>query len=282
MGLKKENALCAHFNGEILRNLESIGTRENDRFLIEPFMEKKKTHHLNRTKYFFKFSEKYEANYIKAEFLLPNYNHYEGEFELNLHTISSNSENNKKIERYCFKSLTHNPFKINGNYSLESFVERGDCIEIGFNKIFFEKDTKSNVEANELLNLNESSLQSSIPILIEGETGTGKTRLAKQIHEKSGRAGNFIHLNLSSFSTSLLESELFGHIKGAFTGALFSKKGALLEAHKGTLFLDEIDSLSLDLQTKLLLFLDNLDLEQLVEKVLLRLTHVLYLHQGAG
>lgn len=64
-------------------------------------------------------------------------------------------------------------------------------------------------------------------------------------------------MNLSAFSPSLIESELFGHVKGAFTGAIHSKKGAILEAHKGTLFLDEIDSLTTDLQTKLLLFLDN-------------------------
>ena len=63
-----------------------------------------------------------------------------------------------------------------------------------------------------------------------------------------------ISFNLSSFSPGLIESELFGHIKGAFTGAIKDKKGAFLEAHRGTLFLDEIDSLPLEIQAKLLLF----------------------------
>ena len=98
---------------------------------------------------------------------------------------------------------------------------------------------------------------SEISILYVGETGTGKTYLAHQVHLESGRAGNFVHLNLSSFSPSLIESELFGHIKGAFTGAIREKQGAILEASQGTLFLDEIDSLPFELQTKLLLFLDS-------------------------
>ncbi|RPJ68885.1 MAG: sigma-54 factor interaction domain-containing protein [Alphaproteobacteria bacterium] len=103
----------------------------------------------------------------------------------------------------------------------------------------------------------EEIIKSDLNIVIEGETGTGKTTLAKMIHEESGRSGRFVHLNLSSFAPSLIESEVFGHVKGAFTGAITEKRGAILEAHRGTLFLDEIDSLSIELQTKLLLFLDG-------------------------
>ena len=103
-------------------------------------------------------------------------------------------------------------------------------------------------------------LKSDIPILLTGETGTGKSSLARKIHEGSGRAGRFVHLNLSSFAEGVLESELFGHVKGAFTGAIGDKAGAMLEAHNGTLFLDEIDSIPLSLQTKLLLFFDSLEI----------------------
>ena len=69
--------------------------------------------------------------------------------------------------------------------------------------------------------------------------------------------GRFVHLNLSAFSQNLLESELFGHKKGAFTGAIKDYSGAIFEAREGTLFLDEIDSMNLDMQKKLLLFLDD-------------------------
>ncbi len=87
--------------------------------------------------------------------------------------------------------------------------------------------------------------------------GTGKSHLAGKIHEKSGRVGEFIAVNLSSFNPQLIESELFGHKKGAFTGAISDKAGAFSMAQNGSLFLDEIDSLPLELQTKLLTFIDN-------------------------
>lgn len=98
-----------------------------------------------------------------------------------------------------------------------------------------------------------------MPIFLSGETGTGKSTLAREIHDISSRSKEpFVQINIASFSQNLVESELFGHAKGAFTGALFEKRGIFLEANKGTLFLDEIDSLSFELQTKLLLFLDDL------------------------
>jgi DNA-binding NtrC family response regulator len=98
------------------------------------------------------------------------------------------------------------------------------------------------------------SLLSDRAIFITGETGTGKTHLAKFIHELSSANKNipFIHLNCSELSESLLESELFGHEKGAFTGALKSKKGMLELADGGILFLDEIATMPMSLQKKLL------------------------------
>jgi PAS domain S-box-containing protein len=90
------------------------------------------------------------------------------------------------------------------------------------------------------------------PILILGESGVGKDVLAQYIHKQSQRKGNFIKINCGAIPEHLLESELFGHEKGAFTGANKSKKGLFELAHKGTIFLDEIGDLPYPLQVKLL------------------------------
>ncbi len=89
-------------------------------------------------------------------------------------------------------------------------------------------------------------------VLILGETGVGKEVLASTIHELSGRTGGFTRINCAALSESLLESELFGHEKGAFTGAAAQKVGLLEAAHEGTVFLDEIGELPLSIQAKLL------------------------------
>ena len=99
---------------------------------------------------------------------------------------------------------------------------------------------------------------SDTTVLLLGETGTGKELFAKAIHANSKRAGYpFIALNCSAFSKHLLESELFGHKAGAFTGAVRDKKGLIEEANEGTLFLDEIGEMDLDLQSKLLRVLET-------------------------
>lgn len=95
-------------------------------------------------------------------------------------------------------------------------------------------------------------------VLLLGETGTGKEVFAQAIHQESPRCEKpFVALNCSAFSREILESELFGHRAGAFTGALKDKKGLMEEAHGGTLFLDEIGEMSPDLQAKLLRVLET-------------------------
>jgi two-component system NtrC family response regulator len=102
------------------------------------------------------------------------------------------------------------------------------------------------------------------PVLILGESGTGKEMVAKAIHQRSNnKAGPFIAINCSAIPETLLESELFGHEKGAFTGAHIQRKGRIESASGGTLFLDEIGEIPLPLQVKLLRFLQ----EQTIERV---------------
>ena len=99
---------------------------------------------------------------------------------------------------------------------------------------------------------------SDTTVLIEGETGTGKELIAEEIHRHSRRAnGPFVVFDCGAVPRELIESTLFGHVKGAFTGAIADRKGAFAEAHGGTIFLDEIGELALDLQPALLRALDK-------------------------
>jgi DNA-binding NtrC family response regulator len=104
---------------------------------------------------------------------------------------------------------------------------------------------------------------SNASVLLLGETGTGKELIAKAIHELSPRgSGPFVRVNCGALSESLLESELFGHVRGAFTGAVANRTGRFEAAHTGTIFLDEINSTTLHLQVKLLRVLQEREFER--------------------
>src|SRR4029453_12206117 len=95
-------------------------------------------------------------------------------------------------------------------------------------------------------------------VVITGEAGVGKDRIANLVHERSARKTHpFVAVNCAGLTETLLESELFGHVKGSFTGAYRDKVGKLQQAHKGTIFLDEIGEMSLRMQAMLLRFLGN-------------------------
>jgi two-component system response regulator AtoC len=104
----------------------------------------------------------------------------------------------------------------------------------------------------------ESVARTQIPVLIQGESGTGKELCARLLHEHSGRAGGqLVKVSCPAIPHALLETELFGYEKGAFTGATSTKRGRIEEAHGGTLFLDEVGSLDLGMQSKLLQVLQD-------------------------
>jgi two-component system NtrC family response regulator len=110
----------------------------------------------------------------------------------------------------------------------------------------------------QVIDLAKKVAKTDSTVLLTGETGTGKEVFAQAIHENSNRVGkSFVALNCSTFSKEILESELFGHKQGAFTGAIKDKKGFIEEANGGTLFLDEIGEMPLELQAKLLRVLET-------------------------
>jgi formate hydrogenlyase transcriptional activator len=141
----------------------------------------------------------------------------------------------------------------------KKYLEEEINLENRFDEIVGESSGLRNV-----LRQIETVAPTDATVLIQGETGTGKELLARAIHRLSPRSERtFIKLNCAAIPSGLLESELFGHEKGAFTGAIARKIGRLELAHEGTLFLDEVGELPLDLQPKLLRALQEREIERL-------------------
>lgn len=115
----------------------------------------------------------------------------------------------------------------------------------------------------EVYNVTRQVAPTRASVLLVGETGTGKELIARSVHQLSPRSdGPYVRVNCGALSESLLESELFGHVKGAFTGAIDNKTGRFEAAHTGTIFLDEISSMSEKLQVKLLRVLQEREFER--------------------
>src|SRR4029079_10111695 len=115
----------------------------------------------------------------------------------------------------------------------------------------------------EVLAMSARAARTDATVLIRGETGTGKELLAKAVHVSSSRRDKLcVTINCGAIPRDLLESELFGHVKGSFTGAMAHKKGKVEMAEGGTLFLDEVGEMSLDLQKRVLRLLQEREIEK--------------------
>src|SRR5262245_33849311 len=123
----------------------------------------------------------------------------------------------------------------------------------------------------EVCRLTRLAAATAVNVLLVGETGTGKELIARAVHRLSRRAdGPYVRVNCGALHESLLESELFGHVKGAFTGAVDNKTGRFEAAHGGTIFLDEVSSMSERLQVKLLRVLQEREFERVGESKTIR------------
>lgn len=167
-----------------------------------------------------------------------------------------------KLGAYDFLSKPYNfeelIITINRAIEHKDLLIKKTLLESKLNQSYSNRIIGKSPQLLRLLNLADKSAASDSNVLIEGETGTGKELLAEYIHEHSARKDKpFVVINCASLPDQLIESELFGHEKGAFTDAKSSKQGLVEIAHGGTLFLDEIGEMSLSLQPKLLRFMEN-------------------------
>jgi len=174
------------------------------------------------------------------------------------------------------KSGRRIPIRVNSNIlinnknekigAVETFVDISEIknLTAHLSEFFkYENIVGRNKEIKQIISVLESVSQTDSSVLITGESGTGKELAARAIHLNSSRkTGPFIAVNCSAFVESLIESELFGHEKGAFTGAIKTKIGKFELAQGGTLFLDEIGDLSIAVQTKLLRVLEMREFER--------------------
>jgi formate hydrogenlyase transcriptional activator len=146
-------------------------------------------------------------------------------------------------------------------------VELKDVIPTSSNALSAQFQSSDLIRSNPGLGPVRRALQMVAPtntaVLIQGETGTGKELVARAIHDESRRKGQYVKVNCAAMPAGLLENELFGHERGAFTGAVSRTDGRFQQAHGGTLFLDEIGELPLELQPKLLRTLQEHEYERL-------------------
>lgn len=175
----------------------------------------------------------------------------------------------KKSTGYVLRDLrSQNGTHLNGAQIFEALLQEGDLIQIGRTPFRFSHFrnlhdqefvlTSRNPTWSETLSHLDRLAQSDLPILILGPSGAGKELLVRNLHYRSARKSfPLINVNCSALSDQLIESELFGHLKGSFTGATENRKGAFEAARGGTLFLDEVGDLPLSLQPKLLRALEN-------------------------
>jgi DNA-binding NtrC family response regulator len=161
-----------------------------------------------------------------------------------------------------------NGTRLQGVRIVEALVSAGESIQIGKTTLrvdpltehtalegtpFFGRVFGTSLEMRRVYSIAKRLAANNLPTIIEGETGTGKEALAESLHEASDRReGPFVVIDCTALAASLVESELFGHERGAFTGAVVGRKGVFEQAHGGTLFIDEIGDLDVSLQAKLL------------------------------
>ena len=220
---------------------------------------------------------------VEKAYLLPVNQSSEGSFEVNeFLTIGRDDSNTvpiddpfvsarhirieKRKKGYLLRDMqSRNGTFVNGTPVVEAYLSNNDTVMVGESLFIFSKmDCKlspmksKNKDWNLQLQRLPVIANTDYTVLVIGPSGSGKEIISRWIHEQSRRKDKpYITINCSALSENLIESELFGHIKGSFTGSLIDRKGAFEAARGGTLFLDEIGDLPLSLQPKLLRALEN-------------------------
>jgi DNA-binding NtrC family response regulator len=169
---------------------------------------------------------------------------------------------------------------VDGLGIVDAFVRGGEVVRCGSTAFRLDAEAASrpaplpdmtrygrvlgaSVVMRRLYPLCERLARSRVPVIIEGETGTGKEALAESLHEQGGSKGPFVVFDCTSIAPSLAEEQLFGHERGAFTGAVAAREGIFEEANGGTLLIDEIGDLDLPLQAKLLRVIERGELRRI-------------------